>query len=103
MHSNNISIFTVAIRLIKGLTKILREASTNNHHLAIPPHPKQGLDIDPLDYNDSISLHSHFLHSSHLGFCHPWLIPILQMDFLVHKREHQYRRYESTDFLFHEK
>ena len=71
----------VAVHLVKGITKILREASTNNHYLAIPPYPKQGLDIDSLDYNDPISLRSHFFYPSHLDFSSPCLIPNLQMDF----------------------
>ena len=55
-----------------------RGASTNNH-LAIPPYPKQGLDISPWDYNDAIHLSSHSFYPSHLGFCHPWCIHVHQM------------------------
>ena len=60
---------------------MLREASTNNHHLSIPPHPKQVLDIDPFDYNDSIPLRSQFFFPSHLSFCRLWLIPGLLVGF----------------------
>ena len=78
-----LSIFLVAVRLLKGISRNLREASTNNDHLAIPPHLRQGLAVNLLDYNDSISLRSHFYNPSHIGFCHPWLIPILQVAFLL--------------------
>ena len=76
----DISIFLVAVHLLRGISIYLREPSTNSH-LAITPHPKQDLEIDALDYNDSISLRSHFFYPSHLGFCHPWLIPMHQVDF----------------------
>ena len=56
-----------------------RGASTNNHHLAIPPYPKQGLDLDIFDYNDSTPLRSHFFYPSHLSFYHHWYIPVLEV------------------------
>ena len=92
--------FRVEVHLIRGIPKILREASTNNHHLAIPLHSKQDLDIDPLDYNDSIPLRSNFFYPAHLGFCRPWLIPVIQVLFHNFVRQIQYRRYESTYLLF---
>ena len=62
------SLFLAAGYLRRCVSSNLREASTNNHNLAIPPHPKQGLDIDPLDYNYSIHLSYLFFY---LVFCHP--------------------------------
>ena len=56
-----------------------RDTSTNNHHLAIPPNPKQGLYIDLVDCNNSILLGSHFFHPSPLGFYHLWLSPVRQV------------------------
>ena len=91
----------------QGISNNLREASANNHHLAIPPHPKQDLDVDPLDYNDSIltiHLSSDFFYPSTLGFCHPLLIPVRQiMAIHIYNRRfvHRYRRYENAYLLFH--
>ena len=99
------SIFLVAVHLLKGISRNLRESSTNNHNPEIPPYLKQGLDVNPLDYNDSISLRSCFSYPSHIGFCHQWLIPALQVEFLRWKRLgiFGYRRYESTYLLFHKR
>ena len=66
--------------MFESVFKFSEVASTNNDHLAIPPHTKQGLNIDPLDYKDSIYLHSHSFYPSHLDFCHPLLNPVPQVD-----------------------
>ena len=93
--------FLVEVSLFRCISRNLREASTNNHLLAIPPHPKQSLNIDAFDYNNSIPLRSHFFYHSHLGFCHPWLIPVYQVGFHICNRRLHYRRYESSYLLFH--
>ena len=96
----------VGVRLLKAISRNLREASKNNHHLAIPPHLKQGLDVIRLDYNDSIPFRSHFFYPSHIGFCYPWLIPVLQVGFHAWSKRipgHQERRYESTYLLLHKR
>ena len=83
------------------ISRNLREVSTNHNYLAIPSHPKQGLDIGPLDYNNSTPLRSYFFCPSHLGFCYPWLNPVLQVVWHTWSRRVQYRRYESTYILFY--
>ena len=87
------------------ISKNLRLAPKKNHHLATPPHLNQGFDIDPFHYNDSICPRAHFFYLSHLGFCHPWLLDVIQVGWNDDDwfQRHQNGRYEITHLLFHRK
>ena len=91
MHSDDKSVFPVQVHLLRGISSTHREMLSNIHHLAIAPHPKQNLDINPLDYNDSISLSSHFFYPSRLDFRHPYLIPNLEVGIHDYNPRLQYR------------
>ena len=71
MHSKDIpSIFLDTVRLLKGISRDLREPSTINHRLAIPLDPKV---LKLIQWTTILSALT-------FGFCYPWLIPVRQVD-----------------------